>query len=113
MLSGMFWYEVKLRIILIHRREKSDRDLYVIVLADTHLLGLPLEAMEIFQAKNIRSVTRDFSLQVLCHRLEKFTANEPSKSVQKVNKEIVKKEKLGLSGSRTRDLSHPKRESYH
>ncbi|XP_064381874.1 cilia- and flagella-associated protein 46-like [Halichondria panicea] len=60
------------------RREKIDRDICVVVLADTHLLRLPLEAMEIFQAKNIRSVTRDFSLQVLCHRLEKFTANEPS-----------------------------------
>ena len=26
---------------------------------------------------------------------------------------IEKKKNLGLSGSRTRDLSHPKRESYH
>ncbi len=61
---------------LICRREKSDKDLSVVVLADTLLLRLPLEALELFQTRNVQSVTRDFSLQILSHRLEKFSADE-------------------------------------
>lgn len=61
------------------RREKKDKDLSVVVLADTLLLRLPLETMEIFQTRNIQSVTRDFSLQILCHRLDKFSTDESSK----------------------------------
>lgn len=61
------------------RREKMDREMCVVLLADSTLLRLPLEAMTILQTKNIHSVARDLSLQVLCHRMEKFTADEPSK----------------------------------
>lgn len=67
------------------RREKEDRDLCVILLTDTILLQLPLEGMSILQAKNIRSVARDFSLQVLCHRIGKFTVDESGKEKTKHN----------------------------
>lgn len=41
----------------------------VVILADQYLLQLPLEALPLFQHADIKSVTRDFSLQVFCHRL--------------------------------------------
>ena len=56
-----------------------DQEMSVVLLADSTLLRLPLEAMTVLQTKNIHSVARDFSLQMLCHRIGKFTADESSK----------------------------------
>lgn len=43
----------------------------VVVLADTMLLELPLEALAVLQGSGIGSITRDFSLQVFHTRLHK------------------------------------------
>ncbi|XP_056617498.1 cilia- and flagella-associated protein 46 isoform X3 [Triplophysa dalaica] len=48
----------------------------VMILADRMLLDLPLEALEVFQADGIVSVSRDFSLQVLHARLQSDEAVE-------------------------------------
>lgn len=42
---------------------------YVVLLADRKLLELPLEALSILQDEGLRSVSRDFSLQLLHSRL--------------------------------------------
>lgn len=41
---------------------------FAILLADTDLLELPLEALKVFQADSIASLSRDFSLQMFYHR---------------------------------------------
>lgn len=47
---------------------------FVVLLADEHLLELPLEAMSIFKKPEIKSLSRDFSLQMFYHR---FKQGEP------------------------------------
>lgn len=83
------------------REEDQDKELTIVLLIDTELAELPLEALSCLHKKNIKSLSRDFSLQLLHHRLKSMSTTEEGKK------------KKGLSGSRTRDLSHPKRESYH
>jgi len=51
------------------RMEEQD-DLAFIVLADEGLLNLPLEGLSMLQHPSIRSVTRDFGMQILMNRLE-------------------------------------------
>lgn len=41
----------------------------MILLGDTWLMELPLEALRIFKAEGISSVSRDFSLQILYNRM--------------------------------------------
>lgn len=43
----------------------------VVVLADTMLLELPLEALVVLQGSGVSSISRDFSLQVLHTRLHR------------------------------------------
>ncbi|KAK3573431.1 hypothetical protein QTP86_024644, partial [Hemibagrus guttatus] len=57
-------------------QEATDKTLpehgeYVVVLADTMLLELPLEALTVLQGSGISSISRDFSLQVFHTRLNK------------------------------------------
>lgn len=52
-------------------KENSSRELSVVILADTHLLSLPLETLPLFHKDNICSVSRDFSLQMLQHKIPK------------------------------------------
>lgn len=40
----------------------------LVLLADCRLLELPLEALDVFESKNILSLSRDVSLQILHHR---------------------------------------------
>lgn len=40
----------------------------VVLLCDEHLLKLPLEAMKIFHAPGIKSLSRDFSFQMFYYR---------------------------------------------
>ena len=54
------------------RRERSDKELTVVLLADSSLLQLPLEALSFLHTDNISSVTRDFSLQMFHHRIAKY-----------------------------------------
>lgn len=56
------------------KSKKTDADAsipqeQVVILADQHLLELPLEALQVLQAEPIISLTRDFSLQMLSHRI--------------------------------------------
>lgn len=46
-----------------------DFGLCVVLLGDTSLMELPLEALRIFKAGGISSVSRDFSLQILYNRI--------------------------------------------
>lgn len=43
----------------------------MVLLADMHLLALPLETLSFLHRENIASVSRDFSLQMLQHRIAK------------------------------------------
>uniref|UniRef100_K7FTF6 Uncharacterized protein n=1 Tax=Pelodiscus sinensis TaxID=13735 RepID=K7FTF6_PELSI len=52
----------------------------VILLADSLLMELPLEALSIFQEEVISSVSRDFSLQILYSRIH---VEEPENDVKK------------------------------
>ena len=54
-----------------YSKENSSKELSVVILADTHLLSLPLETLPLFHKDNICSVSRDFSLQMLQHKLPK------------------------------------------
>ena len=44
----------------------------MVILSDSEILKLPLEAMAVFQQHRIASVSRDFSLQMLHHRILAF-----------------------------------------
>lgn len=48
----------------------ADHGECVVVLADTMLLELPLEALTVLQGSGISSISRDFSLQVFHSRLQ-------------------------------------------
>lgn len=78
----------------------------VILLADSDLMEFPLESLELLDNGRIHSVSRDFSLQMLYERMKNYVVENTN------GKKKAWTEKLGLSGIRTRDLSHPKRESY-
>lgn len=56
------------------------------LLADTKLLELPLEALTILQEKGLSSVSRDFSLQLLHSRLNR---EEPEKGTRHTHVELV------------------------
>nr|XP_058910979.1 cilia- and flagella-associated protein 46 [Kogia breviceps] len=43
----------------------------IILIADTHLLELPLEGLSVFDEGMVSSVSREFSLQMLCNRLRR------------------------------------------
>ena len=58
------------------RKESSDKELTVVLLADSSLLQLPLEALSFLHADNIHSVARDFSLQMLYYRIAKFAPED-------------------------------------
>lgn len=56
--------------------EQDTAQEFVVLLADEHLLELPLEAMSIFKKPEIKSLSRDFSLQMFYHR---FKQGEPGR----------------------------------
>ena len=62
--------------LLCCRREHHDKVLTFVLLVDSTLAALPLEALPVFSNDTIHAVTRDFSLQMLCNRLKKFTVDE-------------------------------------
>ena len=50
-------------------KEKEVSQEYLILLADPHLMRLPLEALNVLQTENLTSVTRDVSLQMFFHKV--------------------------------------------
>lgn len=64
----------------MHREEKNESELTVIFLADLDLLQLPLEALNVLQSECVKAVARDFSLQMLCHRINKFIVQDEGKN---------------------------------
>ena len=76
-ITGQKFYYTKVNVrTLLCSNEDGDKELSVVILADNHLLKLPLEAMKIFQQNNIISVSRDFSLQMLYHRILMFNMRD-------------------------------------
>ena len=53
-------------------KENSDSHLSIVILSDSEVFKLPLEAMAVFHQPQITSVSRDFSLQMLHHRIQVF-----------------------------------------
>lgn len=67
-----------LNVCIVLRREGGgDKKLVLVLLADTTLMQLPLEALDFLHCTNITAVCRDFSLQMLHYRMAKFQ-NESS-----------------------------------
>lgn len=58
------------------RREQPDKALTFVLLVDSSLAQLPLEALPVFSSETVHTVTRDFSLQMLCNRLKKFAVDD-------------------------------------
>lgn len=64
-------------ICYLHRLTQFPPSLYsaesmsdtIVLLADDNLLLLPLESLSVFLTPRVTSLTRDFSLQFLYHRL--------------------------------------------
>ena len=71
-----FYYPCYCCSITVDRKEDISKQLTVVILADSDLLSLPLESMEMLQAENVRSVARDFSLQMSYHRLCRLRVGE-------------------------------------
>ena len=67
------------------RKEKSDSGLNVVLLADFDLLRLPLESLDFLQCDAVKSVSRDFSLQILYHRISNYFVEEGGKREDKKN----------------------------
>ena len=61
------------------RKEASDKELTAVLLADSKLLQLPLEALSFLQVNNVHCVAREFSLQMFYHRIAKFLLKESGK----------------------------------
>ncbi|XP_065641245.1 cilia- and flagella-associated protein 46 isoform X1 [Hydra vulgaris] len=72
----------------------KEKETIIIILADKDLLQLPLEAMSVFSNQNIKSVTRDFSLQILYHRLNpRIPMNEKKTDAVKTVQDTKQKSK--------------------
>ncbi len=56
--------------------EREAQREYVLLLADSALLELPLEALRVLQSDALASVSRDVSLQILFHKLQQQSAGE-------------------------------------
>ncbi|KAK2519495.1 Cfap46 [Columba guinea] len=85
----------------------ADFGLCVILLGDTSLLELPLEALRIFKAEGISSVSRDFSLQILYNRMhmaESETDVKTDVEKSKENKPKAHQKKNGKKAPVNRDL---------
>ncbi|XP_075891746.1 cilia- and flagella-associated protein 46 isoform X3 [Nelusetta ayraudi] len=75
---------------------------YVVLLADMKLLELPLEALSILQEESLFSVSRDFSLQLLCSHLK-----ADSQKPEKVESDNKKETKGGKATKGKADQSPP------
>ncbi|XP_069720254.1 cilia- and flagella-associated protein 46 [Phaenicophaeus curvirostris] len=68
-----------------------DLGLCVVLLTDTLLMKLPLEALSVFKEERISSVSRDFSLQILYNRIHLAEPETEVKTDVKMSKETKSK----------------------
>ena len=61
-------YSCVVNLVFLPFRQDSVAET-IVLLADSDLLQLPLEALPIFRHPEIKSVSRDFSLQTFSHRI--------------------------------------------
>ncbi|XP_016061813.1 PREDICTED: cilia- and flagella-associated protein 46 [Miniopterus natalensis] len=75
----------------------------VVLIVDRHLLELPLEGLSVLREGTVSSVSRDFSLQMLCNRLHQEEAEGTARKDAR-NKELKKRgpAKRGRKGSAPR-----------
>ena len=57
-------------MVLFCSSESSSKELDAILLVDSDLMEFPLESLELFDNCRIRSVSRDFSMQMLYERMK-------------------------------------------
>ncbi|KAM9810017.1 cilia- and flagella-associated protein 46 isoform 2-T2 [Syngnathus typhle] len=65
--------------VSLNEEEATTKE-FVVLLADSKLMELPLEALSVLEGDLLNSVSRDFSLQLLCSRIPK---EEPVKVAEK------------------------------
>ncbi|XP_071668385.1 cilia- and flagella-associated protein 46 isoform X1 [Patagioenas fasciata] len=85
----------------------ADFGLSVVLLGGASLMELPLEALRIFKAEGISSVSRDFSLQILYNRIhmaESETDVKTDVDKSKENKSKAHQKKNGKKAPVNRDL---------
>ena len=63
-------------VCVFYRNESSVQEMSVVLLADTGLLQLPLEALGFLHEGTVHTVSRDLSLQMLHHRISKFISDD-------------------------------------
>eukprot|EP00731_Ephydatia_muelleri_P020303 Em0013g30a len=80
------------------QREGGDKKLVLVLLADTTLMQLPLEALGFLHSTTITAVCRDFSLQMLHYRMAKFQ-NESGTVEETTTKDKKKVEKYAAPPS--------------
>ncbi|KAM6203864.1 cilia- and flagella-associated protein 46 [Sarcoramphus papa] len=73
------------------RGTPMDLGLCVVLLGDTLLMELPLEALSIFKEEGISSVSRDFSLQILYNRVHLAESETEVKTDVEISKETKPK----------------------
>ena len=78
-----------------NREETTDSGLTVILLADFDLLQMPLEALSLLKMDCVKSVARDFSLQMFFHRIKRFIVQDEGKITKMRGKEKGKKKESG------------------
>ena len=61
---------------------------YVVLLADSMLMHMPLEALEFLQVENVTAMCRDFSLSVFHHRFYKDEATGRSVGVERARERV-------------------------
>ena len=64
--------------IILYRKD-GNKELTVVLLVDFQLEEFPLEALSFVRKMNTKSLSRDFSLQMLHHRLKGMTPEQEGK----------------------------------
>ncbi|XP_027548081.1 cilia- and flagella-associated protein 46 isoform X5 [Neopelma chrysocephalum] len=85
------------------RETSMDLELCVVLLGDTLLMELPLEALSVFKEEGISSVSRDFSLQILYNR-RRLAESETDVEISKETKSKSRQKKSVQMATVNRDL---------
>ena len=74
-----------------------------VILADSTLMSLPLEAISFFKDANVKAISRDFSLHFVHHRLNSYQSQNTMAAVAEDKKAGGKKDKAPPKGGGTKD----------